>query len=612
MSEEKDAAVKPLSPGADPENSCRIKTVFRRFGNGDGAIQKEGFATALARICPRDWPEEAVEELWQAMDADGDGNIQYKEFVDFLLTNGDNWDEVRNAARGGFKSAQWVHITKERLSEYYVLDEKGQLGVGTFGCVRSATSRTTQKRRAVKSLQLGKVKRKSLEEEISMMKELDHPNIAQLYEVYEEPLSIHLVLELCTGGELFDFCLEDSVTERQVAHIMRQILAGVRYMHSKLICHRDLKCENYLFNTQGVPIESRIIKIIDFGLACRFTVGGHMTEMMGTVPYMSPQVLNRKYNHQCDIWACGVAMYIVLSGTYPFSPDDADEDDEELVKDRIKMCKYSFPTEIWGVVSEEAKELIRGLLELDAAKRLTAEQAVNHVFLQHNQPKEKVDVPISAKQLQNMRAFCWQNKLKKATLHLIARRLQGDEIVQLQAMFATLDTNKDGILTYEELKAGISRLPPEEIPERLAVREVIDGLDESWTGSINYTEFLAATLDHKVYQEESLCRAAFRVFDRDGNGGIDREELALALHNSSAEIFKTSGVVKSVFLECDTNSDDQIDFSEFMTMMRGVTSTAQSTGCPDLSRSLSEGSPLLGDLRRPSREGPTDGRWPST
>merc|ERR1719334_1449185 len=150
---------------------------------------------------------------------------------------------------------------------------------------------------------------------------MDHPNIIKLFETFEDHRNIYLVMELCSGGELFDRIIATGhFSEKEAAVLMQQIIRAVYYMHENSICHRDLKPENFLFMTKD-PIESNYLKIIDFGLSCKFSPDKVMETKAGTPYYVAPQVLSGKYDHQSDIWSCGVIMYVLLCGYPPFFGD---------------------------------------------------------------------------------------------------------------------------------------------------------------------------------------------------------------------------------------------------------------------------------------------------
>jgi calcium-dependent protein kinase len=173
---------------------------------------------------------------------------------------------------------------KEPLSKFYAVD-KNKMGEGSFGSVAKGKSKANEQIVAIKSIQKKQVK----EAEIKIMKALDHPNIVRLYETFEDSKMLYLVMELCEGGELFDKIIDDGFfSEVDAARCMTQILGAMFYLHKNNITHRDLKPENFLLQSKA---KDAPIKVIDFGLSCKFVVGKPLSTKAGTPYYVAPQVL---------------------------------------------------------------------------------------------------------------------------------------------------------------------------------------------------------------------------------------------------------------------------------------------------------------------------------
>merc|ERR1719460_2395971 len=255
-----------------------------------------------------------------------------------------------------------------------------------------------------------------------------------------------MILELCSGGELFDRIIEaGSFTEVQAAIAMQHLFRAIFYMHENHITHRDLKPENFLF-TSKEPIEKCTLKVIDFGLACKFQQDQVLSTKAGTPYYVAPQVLAGKYDCASDLWSLGVIMYVVLCGYPPFYGEtDAD------VLAKVRLGNFSFNAADWKNVSEDAKNLIRMLLKMNPRDRYTAEQALNHEWIKEKAPKAN-KVSLQTNFVDNLRGFRSQNKFKKAALHIIAGQLNEDQIKALRETFMALDGNGDGLLTAIEMK----------------------------------------------------------------------------------------------------------------------------------------------------------------
>merc|ERR1712048_550190 len=372
--------------------------------------------------------------------------------------------------------------------------------------------------------------------------------------------NIYLVMELCTGGELFDRIIDAGhFTEQQAAILMQQIIRAIYYMHENHVCHRDLKPENFIFMTKD-PIEKSLLKIIDFGLSASFTEGQVLTTKAGTPYYVAPQVLAGKYDHLSDLWSCGVIMYVLLCGYPPFFG----ETDAEVLS-KVRLGNFSFNATDWKNVSEDAKNLIRMLLKMNPRDRYTAEQALNHVWIKNKAPKA-TGAKLQDNFVDNLRGFRSQNKLKKAALHIITNQLNEEQIKALRDTFMQLDGNGDGKLTVNEMKEGIQKAGLKEIPTDL--QQIMEDVDSDGSGVIDYTEFLAATLDRRVYMKEDVCWSAFRLFDRNGDGKISKDELEKVLGDDKVTEVVGGEKIKGLMEEIDGNGDGMIDFTEFMEMMK--------------------------------------------
>merc|ERR1719352_1121194 len=466
---------------------------------------------------------------------------------------------TRDVAAGGFALQNFIIDNQGKIADFYEVDKK-KLGEGSYGSVCKGTNKSTGAPRAVKSI--SKEHMKNLErfkQEIAIMKMMDHPNIIKLYESFEDRKNIYLVMELCLGGELFDRIIESGhFTEVQAALLMQQIIRAIYYMHENHVCHRDLKPENFLFTTKE-SIEKNLLKIIDFGLSCKFGPDQVLSTKAGTPYYVAPQVLAGKYDQLSDLWSCGVIMYVMLCGYPPFFG----ETDAEVLS-KVKLGNFSFNQADWKNISEDAKNLIRMLLKMNPRDRYTAEQSLNHDWIKNKAPKAK-NVSLQDNFVDNLRGFRSQNKLKKAALQIIAGQLNDNQIKALRETFMALDNNGDGLLTAAELKEGLSKAGLKEIP--LDLEQILKDVDADGSGIIDYTEFLAATLDKRQYIKEDVCWSAFRLFDRNGDGKISQEELNQVLADGDVK-----GVIgddiKNLMKEVDTSGDGVIDFQEFMDMMK--------------------------------------------
>ncbi|KAF3704941.1 Calcium/calmodulin-dependent protein kinase type 1D [Channa argus] len=258
-----------------------------------------------------------------------------------------------------------------------IFDFKEVLGTGAFSEVVLAQEKLTGRMFAVKCIPKKALKGKesSIENEIAVLRKIKHENIVALEDIYESPDHLYLIMQLVSGGELFDRIVEKGFyTEKDASTLIRQVLDAVNYLHQMGIVHRDLKPENLLyFNPQD---ESKIM-ISDFGLSKMEGSGDVMSTACGTPGYVAPEVLAQKpYSKAVDCWSIGVIAYILLCGYPPFY----DENDSKLFEQILK-ADYEFDAPYWDDISDSAKDFIGSLMEKDPAKRFTCEQALRHPWI---------------------------------------------------------------------------------------------------------------------------------------------------------------------------------------------------------------------------------------
>merc|ERR1712039_628783 len=188
-------------------------------------------------------------------------------------------------------------------------------------------------------------------------------------------------------------------------------------------------------------------------------------------------------------------------------------------------------------------------------------------WIKNKAPKAS-NVSLQQNFVDNLRGFRSQNKLKKAALHIIAGQLNEDQIKALRETFMALDGNGDGLLTVNEMKKGLQEAGLKEIPPDL--QQIMEDVDSDGSGVIDYTEFLAATLDKRLYLQEDVCWSAFRLFDRNGDGKISQEELKHVLNSDDVADIAGADAIAQLLKEVDGNGDGVIDFQEFMQMMRNA------------------------------------------
>ncbi|KAG4916546.1 hypothetical protein JHK87_054103 [Glycine soja] len=406
------------------------------------------------------------------------------------------------------------------FKEYYNLGQ--ELGKGQYGTTFLCTEKATGKKYACKSIPKMKLAMdddvEDVRREIEIMHHLEGcPNVISIKGSYEDGVAVYVVMELCGGGELFDRIVEKGhYTERKAAKLARTIVSVIEGCHSLGVIHRDLKPENFLFVDGN---EESTLKAIDFGLSVFFKPGDIFKDVVGSPYYIAPEVLRRHYGPEVDVWSAGVIIYILLCGTPPFWGESEQEIFEEVLHGDL-----DFSSDPWLNISESAKDLVRKMLVRDPRKRMTAHEVLRHPWIQVDGVAP--DKPLDSAVLSRLKQYSVMSKLKKMALRVIAENLSEEEIFELKVMFKMIDTDNSGHITLEKLKAGLKMLGANlSEPEILDLMQAAD-VDNS--GTIDYREFIAATLHlNKVDREDHLV-AAFSFFDRSGSGYISQDELQKA------------------------------------------------------------------------------------
>ncbi|XP_050969716.1 death-associated protein kinase 2a [Labeo rohita] len=278
---------------------------------------------------------------------------------------------------------------QQQVENFYEIGE--ELGSGQFAIVKQCREKSSghdfaakfiKKRQSIASRR--GVVREEIEREVNILQQIHHPNIVMLHDVFENKTDVVLILELVSGGELFDFLAEkESLSEEEATQFIKQILEGVHYLHTRNIAHFDLKPENIMLLDKNAPLPR--IKLIDFGLAHKIAEGVEFKNIFGTPEFVAPEIVNYEpLGLEADMWSVGVITYILLSGASPFLGETKQD-----TLGNISAMNYEFDDEFFGHTSELAKNFIRQLLEKDTKKRLTIQDALNHPWIKSNEHKEE-------------------------------------------------------------------------------------------------------------------------------------------------------------------------------------------------------------------------------
>jgi len=475
----------------------------------------------------------------------------------------------------------FVTIIEGDITQFYEVQKK--IGEGAYGKIYKVRNKQSGDIRAMKQVTKSKIQDMGkFQTEIKILSMLDHPNIVRLFEVIEDDKYYNLLEELCTGGELLTRAQKTELKEKDIARIFYQIISGVAYIHGMGIAHRDLKLENILFSTEN-PMSP--IKIIDFGFSVFIDKNNEklkedkkdkdnentdpkkfgfkrLKSKVGTLYYISPEIIKGNYDEKCDIWACGVILYILLAGYPPFSGNTDKE-----VYNLITNLKYDFDKERWKNISKYAKELIKNMLT-PAKNRFSAKQVLASKWFEIKL-KDNIDENINnILDYRRINKYKNYNKLKKAILTFIASRLSCEESSKLREIFLNMDEDKNGYISFEDFrKYVINEYDIDDLIENEEeLKKGFEGVDIDHNNQIDYTEFLAANLDEKIFLKNEKLKEAFRIFDINDNGVIKRDDIIRVLKLEKLE--NKNELADKIIEENDYDKDGKINFLDFVKIMK--------------------------------------------
>ena len=470
-----------------------------------------------------------------------------------------------------------VFVVKGETSpDLFYIREK-TLGHGSYGTVYLVKHKQLHRYFAMKVIRKShknKSEEDSLMNEINILRKMDHPNILKMTDFYNQKKEYDIITEYCQEGELFnEIKAYAPFNETITGYYMKQILKAVCYCHGMNIVHRDLKPENILI-VKRMKNGCHPIKIIDFGTAKIFSKEKRETLLIGSAYYIAPEVLDRNYTEKCDLWSCGVIMYILLTGRPPFGGNT----DMEIMQ-KIKTGKFDLTKYPWGIISKEAKDLIKDLLQVNPGQRLSAEKALKHAWFQTKQVKQIESMNNLAKHniiklVENLTKYRSDNILRCAVIaYLVHNNTQLKEAHEAIKLFNQIDENGDGRITKEELYNGLQHYLDKKGDElKNEVELIFSHIDADHNGFIEYEEFIRAAIDKNYFLSDNFIKFAFSYFDRDGSGNITMEEVRnlFYLNEKNKKSTEAEKQLKSSFDEIDINHDGSLSFEEFVQMMKNI------------------------------------------
>ena len=450
---------------------------------------------------------------------------------------------------------------------------------GTTGSVSKILHKELNIQRALKYINT-KNNQKLLNEakrEISILKNLDHPNIEKIYEYYEkENDNINLVMELIDGQELFSKLMKETrFSEQNTAIIMYQIFSSIKYCHDNGIIHRDIKAENIIVQDE----KHLFVKLIDFG-SCEILTSSKLTSTykVGSPSYIAPEILNgEEYDYSVDIWSLGVLMYYLLCGNKPFTGTT-----EQDIYKEIKTKEVKFKDKIWDNISNEAKNLIKSMLVKNKKKRININQCLYSDWIINNIKKKNVSNIHDEKYLKehiikNIIKFKNINQIQLLALFYIIHNLidfsKNEQIISITKEFYFYDKDGDGKLSEEEfyqmlLDGGVTKEDLNHI-----INDIWNIFGDNKGKFLSYESFILLSLDNKKELiTDKIIQKIFLLIDKKKTLKIKKEDLEIVYEGQEElEKRKINPLVwENFYKKMELNNEDPITYSMFSKYIKDI------------------------------------------
>jgi len=498
------------------------------------------------------------------------------------------------------KATKTVWVTAPGASKFEDdYDKIQQIGEpGQFGKAFKVQKRSDKKIFCVKEISKSRIYRlrpesstrahllSSMKDEIDIMRNLKHRYIIEMYATYETKHVLHIVMQLCSGGELFDRIKKKRYfKEEEAKPVVRKIVEAIFFMQDKhRVVHCDLKPDNILFVDES---EDSDIKIIDFGMAKVLKRLDSLRALCGTPYYTAPEVIKGDYSHPADMWSIGVIAYTMIFAMVPFYVNPNRYYGTKETKEIYKLILKGFRNEIkkglgpWfperkaDRLSAEGRDFMVKLMEKDTAKRLTAKEALQHEWLAVVKKKKEsgagpmgTEAPgptVNVVQVEEMANFATGNDFKYAIAALFRdqyKNMRPKHFEELRNQFAALDANGDGKISYNDFEKGMVDLSGDLQLDEETIKRIFDGLDSKNIGQIEFGDMLNAAVHDYLVQSDARLHEAFRDLDKNDEGKIATKALKEKIKEVNP--YGDTEILLRVIDDVDLDDDGTIDYEEFL------------------------------------------------
>ena len=515
-------------------------------------------------------------------------------------------------------------IERKNTKVYDIYEKIEKLGEGAYGSVYKVRRKNSTSREIIRALK--EISKESIcdpeneeeiRNEIEVLKNLDHPNIMKIFEFFEDDNNMYLITEFCGGGDIAGLMDKYGVfPEFLLKYVIYEVFLAISFLHSNKVVHGDIKRENiaYVYTNKDKEIKevegffenfykdkdiqyelaeasglenlsekalsiareiSKFdIKILDFGSAKMKKKGKQYEQLSGvtgTVYYCSPEVVKDKYDFDCDEWACGIMMYILLTGYPPFQGIT-----EEEIFDSILHNEPNFEVPELKNVTENCIDLMRRLLEKNEKKRIKADEALNHPFFKNG---INIGNLLRGKYKENAEILKTLFKRKTVELNDKKRSKFRDVVIAYIALnFSDQNVEKQAKQIFMDMAEGdkhflikkstfVSRMKQAcKTFTKKEIEDLFNSIDQNETGNIEYEELIRALTDKEKLLSDKNLKEAFQFFDKDNNGSISWNEIAEVVY-PEGKIPKNT--IKEFLKEIGQKDENmEIDYIEFKKILQ--------------------------------------------
>lgn len=407
----------------------------------------------------------------------------------------------------------------KNLPKDYVIDQK-PIGKGIFTrvykCHLESAPNTIY---VVKTLNKDLIHNDEIEsilDEVERLKLLNHPNVAKYYDIYEDKKNLYVVSDYIEGEPLGHHLStgKEEYSEMEIASMMQQLFSALSYCHSKGVVHRNIKPENLIVD------EAKNLYLIDFGLA-RLTKSDYAIKKDGEQSqFNAPETNSNTYSDKSDIYSVGNLIYLLFAKKLPFSGGNIIGTFK-----KIRGREITFKNKCWREVSFEVPILIRKMVEDDPDRRISASEACKDKWLNvvKSRSTDDEECHVNEDVIDALENFHCESIFEKGCMNRLALMLDEEAINDIRDTFNAIDLDHDGVITFEELKRTMRQLYPKYT--EADVHELIQEADYSGTKTIDFTEFVAATMDRSQFKNSGLVKELFVMLDKNKDGKISPSDI---------------------------------------------------------------------------------------